>query len=976
MMHQKGEAGSSQPDTPEIAEVCAEFAASCEEGLKERGELPSIDTYVARVEQSVWPTLRRELETIRQAYQESAGTVAQESDAKEVHPADGRDPGSLRESDRTQEYVQSSAGPPHVPTVDFAGESGDESFSLSNEVMALSRADQISVPGYEIVGELGRGAMGVVYKARQLGLNRWVALKMVLAGAHASAAQLARFKIEAEAVAHLQHPNIVQIYDIGEHEGLPYFSLEFVDGPGLANKIHSQPQPPAEAAHLVEMLARAMDYAHKQGIIHRDLKPENVLLTAEGVPKIGDFGLAKCLESDSSQTRAGTVMGSPSYMSPEQARGEVQKVGPVADVYALGAILYELLTGRPPFQAATIMQTLRQVTNDEPLPPTRLQPKVPRDLETVCLKCLQKDPTARYARAANLAEDLRRFLCDEPILARPIPAWERLARWCRRNPRVAALLGTVALLLVVVALGSLGAAYRISQEKAEAERQRELAELSAAAQKVAREEADRNAELARQNAAEARKAQTEASKQAQVALGTVYDVVTTADEKLRTRAEMGPLRKALLQLAMKRLDQISRDAATSGKADRTMGVALQRMGTFYEQVGMTDQQLEVYRRSLDIFNRLIVEQPDEDWNKFDAAISYDALGETGREIEPDPARLFDYYSKSLELRRGLVARPQGTTPTPYQRRRALAVSYVKLGTLSLEIGQPDRAMAYSLKALQESQAAAAQDPSKADDRRKLLSASHLVLAKACARLAREADARAHLRDCAALRQEMVQADALSAYAKQELARVEDALGDLEAEGGRPAQALEAYRRAQETFAALYQKDPANTEWLWYLGNEAYHLGAVLQSLGHREEAESQFRECLKVRERLLKDDPKNIQRRIELMLVQARLGNDKEAARIATEVRSYAPRHPGKLFAAACGYALCMPVAAGRETKGPLTPASEASRQRYAESAFEALRQAVASGFHDRRGLESSPDLAPLRGDDRFKNLLTLVAQP
>jgi tetratricopeptide (TPR) repeat protein len=427
---------------------------------------------------------------------------------------------------------------------------------------------------------------------------------------------------------------------------------------------------------------------------------------------------------------------------------------------------------------------------------------------------------------------------------------------------------------------------------------------------------------------------------------------------------------------MKRLDQISRDAATSGKADRTMGVALQRMGSFYEQIGMTDQQLEVYRRSLAIFNRLMVEQPDEDWNKFDAAISYDALGETGREIEPDPARVFDCYNKSLELHRALVAHPHGTTPTPYQRHRALAVSYIKLGTMSLEVGQPDRARDYGLKALAESQVAAAQDPSKVDDRRALQSACHIRLGKACARLGREADARAHFRDSAALRHEMVQVDALSAYAKQELARVDDALGDLEVGAGKPTQALEAYRRAQEAFAALYKKDPANTEWLWYLGNEAYHLGAVLQSLGHREEAESQFRECLKIRERLLKEDPKNIQRRIELMLVQARLGNDQEAARIATEVVAYAPRHPGKLFAAACGYALCIPVAAGRETNGPLTPASEASRQRYAESAFEALRQAVASGFHDRQGLESSPDLAPLRGDDRFKNLLTLVAQP
>jgi predicted Ser/Thr protein kinase len=302
-----------------------------------------------------------------------------------------------------------------------------------------------AVPGYEILGELGRGGAGVVYKARQLALNRVVALKMILSGAHACAEQRARFRTEAEAVAQLKHPNVVQVYDIGECDGTPFFSLEFVEGGSLERKLNRTAQEPRAAAALVETLARAMHVAHEKGIVHRDLKPANILLTPEGMPKIADFGLAKRLEDDSHQTQNGSVMGTPCYMAPEQAGGAVGQTGPATDVYALGAILYDALTGRPPFKAATVLDTLAQVCHDEPVPPSRLQPKVPRDLETICLKCLQKSPAKRYASALDLAEDLRRYQQGEPILARAMGRPERLWRWCRRNPVAASLLLTVLL---------------------------------------------------------------------------------------------------------------------------------------------------------------------------------------------------------------------------------------------------------------------------------------------------------------------------------------------------------------------------------------------------------------------------------------------------------------------------------------------------------------------------------------------------
>jgi WD40 repeat protein len=305
-----------------------------------------------------------------------------------------------------------------------------------------------AMPGYAIFGVLGRGGMGVVYKARDLRLKRLVALKMILHAEHAGEQERERFRIEAEAVASLQHPNIVQIHEIGEQQGCPYFALEYCAGGSLAAKLSGTPFPPREAATLVATLAQAMHAAHGKGIVHRDLKPANVLLAEEG-PKIADFGLAKRLE-EKGRTATGAVMGTPSYMAPEQAGGKNNEIGPATDVYALGAMLYECLTGRPPFKAATPLDTIKQVVSEEPVPPRQLNAKVPRDLETICLKCLHKEPARRYRTAAELADELRRFEAGEPITARPVGTTERLCRWCRRNPLLASSAATIGLAVVTV----------------------------------------------------------------------------------------------------------------------------------------------------------------------------------------------------------------------------------------------------------------------------------------------------------------------------------------------------------------------------------------------------------------------------------------------------------------------------------------------------------------------------------------------
>jgi tetratricopeptide (TPR) repeat protein len=487
-----------------------------------------------------------------------------------------------------------AGSPPGAPPATVTHSSGSGLAVTAGAAGGTRRPTNRAVPaieGYEVVGELGRGGMGVVYRARQVLLNRPCVLKMILAGVHAEAEAVVRFLAEAEAVARLQHPNIVQIHNIGEADGLPYFELEYVEGGSLDRRLDGTPWTAPRAAALVEALARGVAEAHRVGIIHRDLKPGNVLLAADGTPKVTDFGLAKALGSDAGLTRTDSILGSPGYMAPEQATGKAKLVGPLADVYSLGAILYELLTGRPPFVGTTVLEILEQVKTIEPVPPSRLVPGLSRDVETLALKCLQKEPARRYESAAALAEDLRRFVGGEPIVARPVPFWDRAWRWCRRHPAPAAL---TAALVLVAALGLAGILWQWDA----AVEAGDLASRGATAEAAARRDADSRRIEAESSLAIARKA--------------VDDSFTKVSESnLLNVPGMRSLRRELLESALAFYEEFVRRDNAKTDLLAELAATQARIGQIYSELSEPEKARGALERAAQLYEKTLTDRPGD-----------------------------------------------------------------------------------------------------------------------------------------------------------------------------------------------------------------------------------------------------------------------------------------------------------------------------------------------------------------------------
>lgn len=473
---------------------------------------------------------------------------------------------------------------------------------------------------YELLSELGRGGMGVVYRARQRSLNRIVALKTVLASSAATDREILRFQNEAEAAANLRHPGIVAVYDVGEAEGRHYYSMEFIEGDDLSRLIREHSLPGEQAARYLIQLAEAVQYAHEHGVLHRDLKPSNVLLDSHGRIKITDFGLAKRVHADSQLTGAFSIMGTPSYMPPEQAMPTRGPVGPYSDIYALGAVLYELLTCRPPFRADNPLETMRQVVNEEPLPPRLVNPKIAPDLETICLKCLEKDPARRYDSARTFGEELQRFLDGRPILARPLGRVERLWRLCKRYPREASLIGLV---VTAICLGSLGIAWQWRRAEANLE------------------SATRSFNLLDQAADEM--------------LVVVEEWVTRAPPRLGSQQEK---LKSSLQL----FEAFLREEPANLRAQQRLAETHVRVAEIRRLLRQLDEASHHFRQAIRIYQDLNQRNPAQQPWIAELANAWDSLGNTEREAERFAAAN-DAFQEAITIQQQFVG--SRATPTLY-----------------------------------------------------------------------------------------------------------------------------------------------------------------------------------------------------------------------------------------------------------------------------------------------------------------------
>jgi eukaryotic-like serine/threonine-protein kinase len=813
------------------------------------------------------------------------------------------------------------------------------------------------VAGYEILGILGEGGMGIVYKAKHARLDRFVALKMIRAGAGARPQDLERFEAEAKAVAAIEHPNIVRIFEIGEHGGMPYCSLEYLPGGTLSRKIAGKPLPAREAARIGELLARAMAVVHKTGIIHRDLKPANVLLAADETPKITDFGLVKRLEDDSSHTRTGSILGTPSYMSPEQARGETHRIGPAADQYALGAILYELLTGRPPFQGVSVLDTLDQVRKSEPVPPSQLQPKMPRDLETICLKCLQKDVARRYPDVAALAEDLHRFQSGQPIVARPVSAAERAWRWCLRNPTVAVLSASVAASLMAGLITVLYSYMILSRKNVELR----------AATKLAQDKKT-EAEIKEQRATKAAHAATEQNRstvEAQV------EMIALLSSKLKhvpniegTRIEFLDKATKGLEASAKAMTDIRQDVGWNPADEeanwRQLARACQALGQQNLELNRIEDAMKQFGRMAEIIEQLASVTPNDPWARVRLGRTKRQLGNIAHEKLGDSARAIKYINEAIKIDEECVEKWPDVEPI----KRDLANSLGQLAGIEMALGHLDKAREiYDREEdVRESFSSGLRNSSES---RRELAGLYEKLAELCLRMTQKDEGRQYYDRSAALRDGVLAEQPDFWPAIYDRARSYNNAAVLYfPKGDDPASARALHQKALELIDKRAQADPENFETKKVLAETLYYVATTALYSGDNKASADGYERCLKLRLELA-SEPKAKMSQIDVMLALARCGKHAEAAKIAEMLVATPPRDEELYFFSACGYAL----AAG-------TAGNAALARQYVGKAVECLRKGKERGWADVASLETDPDLAPIRNDPAFQALLAEFPRP
>jgi tetratricopeptide (TPR) repeat protein len=685
-----------------------------------------------------------------------------------------------------------------------------------------------AIPGYEIQAVIGRGGMGVVYKARHQGLNRLVALKMLGSNSSGDPDRLARFRSEAEAVARLQSPHIVQIHDIGGVDGHPYFALEFIDGGSLAENLKGTSAPQRQAAALVETVARAIHHAHERGIIHRDLKPANILLQrrpeadrpaseaevrefsdlpiriSDFQPKITDFGLAKFLGDGpaTARTQSGDILGTPSYMAPEQTSGISQSIGPATDIYALGAVLYEMLTGRPPFRGVSSLDTLQQVRQAAPVPPRRLQPGIALDLETICLKCLEKEPGKRYSTALALADDLARYQAGRPIKARAVGRAEKVWRWCRRKPAVAAL---VTGLVLVFLAGSSGVIWQWQH--------------------------------ARRNAAAFRQQRDTANTERQRAehhLQLFHDRVEQLDQLGRILM----MRPGQYQMGQKLLEQalaFYQDLLPEEENDPSVRLEAAKLffgvGHIYSDLGLSSKAAESFGRQADLLGSLLSERPGDEKLSLDLAKSFRWQGNSFKDLGKSRAA-WDAYAHAQELNEAL-ARDYPDEPA---YKMELANTLINKAELLSSRDHAQELESMSRRAVELDRAAVRALPEKP------LFNSELALALGGLSLffldaGQLSQAEAAAREAIDINQRTLKGGQLRGYIEIYVGRSFVDLGQVLVAAGKTPEAERSYHRAFEILNPLVEEVPASGLRRADLARAMAALADLLKELGRRQEAE-------------------------------------------------------------------------------------------------------------------------------------------
>jgi tetratricopeptide (TPR) repeat protein/tRNA A-37 threonylcarbamoyl transferase component Bud32 len=784
-----------------------------------------------------------------------------------------------------------ASGPPGTQpaaTVSFAG-----STLNPNDVAKAPLADNAvgrTLGDYELLNKLGAGGMGVVYRARQSSANRIVALKVIRPERLAELAAdtrtetLQRFLTEAQAAARLEHDHIVTVYDVGEADGQPFYSMRFVEGRSLAEMLRDGLLDNRRAAALMEPVARAVHHAHEQRILHRDLKPANVMVDAAGRPYVADFGLAKLTESASDVTRTGQVMGTPQYMSPEQAQ-DASRCTAASDVYSLGATLYDLLTGRPPFRAATPIETLRQVIESEPVSPRQLNPAIDPDLETIALKCLAKEPAKRYATSAALADDLGRYLRDEPIVARPVSAPERLWRWAWRHPGAASAVAAMLLTAIVLA-GSVALVSAKNQALGQANQALVNKNVELAAANIAEAAATTEAKAKRAEAVEAAKV---AQEQSQLALESLQFVIADIQRNLVNVPGAGDLRRSLLQTAIERLEQVSDQFASRGAIDRNTHVALNDLGDVLLRIGAEGFQpvpsgkdgletrpteagpltaaRKAYERAFDIAQQLAAADPTNVQAQRDLSISYSKRGDVQRQSGQVTEALAS-YQKRLEISQHLAA----TDPSDAGAQRDLAFSWERMADVSVQVGKLTEAKEYLQRKLGIDQRLVELDPGNSEFQRDL-SISYQMLGNVQHQSGQVSEARASYQKSLEIRQDLAAADPSDARAERDLSLSYERLGEVQFQSRQLTEALAWYQKFLEISEKLAAADPSDALAQRNLSNAYNKLGEVQRASGQLTEALASCQKFLEISQKLASADPSDAQAQRDLSAAFSMLGD-------------------------------------------------------------------------------------------------------